>query len=159
MNKLNRLILSLPLLIALQSHAQQNTLSSGGEAKGTNGTVSYSIGQVDYVNETNVSGSVYQGVQQPYSIAVLTGEEVLNIDLEMKIYPNPAVHQLTLFANAFDSHQYLYQLIDINGIMLQSGNVSNKETKILMHQYQTAIYLLKIIENNFEVKTFKIVKN
>lgn len=156
---MNRLILSVPLLIAIQSHAQQNTVSSGGEAIGTNGTISYSIGQVDYVSETNLSGSVYQGVQQPYSITVVTGEEVLNIDLEMKIYPNPAVHQLTLLANAFDSHQYLYQLIDINGIMLQSGNVLNKETKILMHQYQTAIYLLKIIENNIEVKTFKIVKN
>jgi hypothetical protein len=40
-----------------QTVAQQNTVASGGDYNGSNGTVSFSIGQIDYLNITNANGN------------------------------------------------------------------------------------------------------
>ena len=54
------------LLIGIQQlQAQDAIANSGGNATGSNGTVSYTVGQVAYTSQTGASGSVAQGVQQP----------------------------------------------------------------------------------------------
>lgn len=70
----------------------QNAIpATGGNASGSGGSVSYSVGQVTYLINTGTSGSVAQGVQQPYEISVVTGiEEASGIELEFSVYPNPA---------------------------------------------------------------------
>ena len=45
--------------------AQQTNASAGGNATGSGGTVSYTIGQQEYSSFSSVGGSVNQGVQQP----------------------------------------------------------------------------------------------
>jgi gliding motility-associated-like protein len=62
-----RLILFLFFSISFCSiFAQQNTLSAGGEATGSAGSLSYSIGQVDYENASDAVGSMELGVQHAY---------------------------------------------------------------------------------------------
>ena len=51
-------------------HAQENTTAAGGEATGSGGTASYSVGQVVYTTVTGTNGSVAQGVQHPYEISI-----------------------------------------------------------------------------------------
>ena len=48
--------------------AQESPTAAGGEATGSGGTASYSIGQVVYTTNTGTNGSVAQGVQQPFVI-------------------------------------------------------------------------------------------
>lgn len=59
----------IPLLLLTvgigQLQAQNIVLASGGNAMGTGGSVSYSIGQLDYISVSGSYGSVSQGVQQP----------------------------------------------------------------------------------------------
>jgi len=45
--------------------AQQAILAAGGEATGAGGTVSFSVGQIDYIEATGGGGKANQGVQQP----------------------------------------------------------------------------------------------
>jgi len=53
--------------------------------------VSYAIRQVVYTINTGTNGSAAQGVQQPYEISVVTAiEEVMDISIEMVVFPNPA---------------------------------------------------------------------
>ena len=63
--------LILPFLIVLGhlAVAQQSPVSAGGDAKGTTGTISFSIGQL--VDDTYSSGSntVTEGLQQPYEVS------------------------------------------------------------------------------------------
>lgn len=54
-------------------YAQQNIVASGGQATGAGGTVSYSIGQMDYISVTGAGGSITQGVQQVDSKHTLSG--------------------------------------------------------------------------------------
>ena len=51
--------------------AQESPTATVGEATGTGGTASYSVGQVVYTTTTGTNGSVAQGVQQPFEISGL----------------------------------------------------------------------------------------
>ena len=80
-------------------YAQNNTVASGGQANGSGGTSSYSVGQINYSSYTGSSGSVTQGVQQPYEISVVTSIKNIAIDLKAQIYPNPTTDKLILSIN------------------------------------------------------------
>lgn len=58
--------LFIALLISGRIHAQQNTVTAGGEAVGIGGTSSYSIGQVFYTTLSGGNASAGAGVQQTY---------------------------------------------------------------------------------------------
>ncbi|WP_159476557.1 T9SS type A sorting domain-containing protein [Dyadobacter sp. 3J3] len=53
------------------SVAQQANVSSGGNATGSGGSVSYSLGQIFYTSVAVSNGKVSQGVQQPFDSAPL----------------------------------------------------------------------------------------
>jgi hypothetical protein len=140
--------------------AQEVVAASGGNATGTGGFVSYTVGQVAYTTSTNTSGTVTQGVQQPYEIYVVTEiEDATGVSLEIVIYPNPASDFLKLLVEDGKLENLSYQIYDINGDLLQIGDLVGKETVIQMRKLLPAAYYLKISDNQEEIKTFKIIKN
>ena len=140
--------------------AQESVNAAGGDAKGSGGSVSYSIGQVTYQTHTGTNGSVAQGVQQPYEISIVTNlEEAKVIKLSVSAYPNPVTDYLTLRIDEFDISKYSYQLYDINGRTLQIEKITGNQTIILMSNLVPAIYFIKVKQGKKEVKTFKIIKN
>ena len=167
MKKLIILFLSLMLagpaltyLQAQQIHASVN--ASGGNASGTGGSVSYSVGQVFNTTAFGTNGSVSEGVQQPFEISVLSGMDITGIDLYYAVYPNPTSGKLTLKLDASttpDIRSMRYQLYDVNGKMLQNDRLTEYETSIEMSNFNSATYFLKVTKNNKEVKLFKIIKN
>ena len=120
--------------------------------------VAYSVGQIVYTTYTGSNGSVAQGVQQPYEISITTGLLETDIKLNLSAYPNPTTNYLMLQIDNYDK-ALSYQLYDIGGKLLESNTVVANSTTIKMEQMPTGTYLLKVIQNNKEVKTFKIIKN
>jgi len=141
-------------------HAQSAILVTGGTAGGNEGSVSYSAGQVAYTTITGSAGSVAQGVQQPYVVTVETGFEEVNVaDPGITAYPNPVTDFLFLNIDDYDQvGQLSYQLISINGKLLESKEVLSDQTKIFLGYLQPATYFLKVTKGIREVKTFKILK-
>jgi hypothetical protein len=140
--------------------AQEGIPASGGDASGSGGSASYSVGQIVYTTNTGTNGSVAQGVQQPFEISVVSGfEEAEGISLRCSVYPNPTKDYLVLKVENFDNENLSYQLIDINGKYLENKLIEGNETSIVMSNLVPATYFLKVTQNNKEVKTFKIVKN
>ena len=138
-------------------HAQETVLPTGGEATGTGGTASYSVGQVVYTTATGTNGSVAQGVQQPFEISTTVGINETTINLEMSVYPNPTTNYLTLKTD--DNANLSYQLIDMQGKVIESKNVVSNPSNISLEGQPKAIYFLNVVNNNQVVKTFKIIKN
>ena len=139
--------------------AQQATVTSGGNATGSGGNISYSIGQVTYKTQTGTTGIITQGVQQPFEIMTLSGEEFTSIVLEAVVYPNPTTSTVNLIVKNYALENLNYQLFDINGKIIEDNKVLNQETTINLEGYANAIYILKLNDNKKEVKTFKIIKN
>ena len=139
--------------------AQETVPVSGGNATGTGGTASYTVGQIVNITNTGTTGTSAQGVQQPYEISVVTGiDEALEIMLEMVVYPNPATDFLKLNLGDYDGENLRYQLYDINGSIILTDKIEVQETDISMQTLKPSTYFLKVIQGNKEIKTFKIIK-
>ena len=152
------LLLFVPGLTVVQ--AQTSIPASGGNASGGGGTVSYTVGQIVYTKNNGSNGSSIQGVQQPYEISVVTGiEAAKDISLEIMVYPNPATDFVKLKIKNYEVLNLRYQLYDINARLLHDSKVEGNETNIVMSNYVSTTYFLKVTDNNKVIKTFKIIKN
>ncbi len=145
--------------LGLTAQAQQATTATGGNASGSGGTVAYSVGQIIYATNTGTTGSVAQGVHQPYEISIVLGIEVNSINLELTAYPNPTTNYLTLNVGNSKLSTLNFQLYDISGKLIESRKIMSSSEIIVMENLPSATYFLKASNNNKEVKTFKIVKN
>lgn len=158
-----RLKLSAILLLGLGLtglQAQESVNATGGNASGSGGSVSYSIGQVAYQTHTGTNGSVVQGVQQPYEISVVTGiEDGKGINILVSAYPNPTTDYLTLSIDGIDISNLSYQLYNMNGKLILNEKITGNQTSIVMRTLVPATYFVKVIQRNKDVKVFKIIKN
>ncbi len=144
--------------------AQTSVNATGGDASGSGGSVSYSVGQVVYTTSSGTNGSVAEGVQQPYEISVLTGlEEARGISLEVTAYPNPTTDYITLIVDnsvktIHDLSQLSYQLYDMNGKLLQNEKITGNQTSVVMSHLAPATYFVRVISGHRPIKEFKIIK-
>jgi Secretion system C-terminal sorting domain len=140
-------------------HAQQTILSANNNATGSGGTVTYSVGQVAFITKTGVSGTITEGMQQPYEILYMTGiEEEKGITLDCILYPNPATVNVKLKIENHEIKNLNYQLYNMSGLLLQNLKIENNETTIPMDGLEHATYFLKVTENNKALQTFRIIK-
>jgi hypothetical protein len=156
--RLSLLLASFSLFIQLLQ-AQQTITTTGANAVGTGGTISYTIGQVAYIIISGTNGSVVQGVQQPFEISVVTSADYRPmIDLLVLVYPNPTDSYLKMITEIDDYTGISYRLCDINGVTLQEKNITGRETGINMGNLSSSIYFLKISKDGSDIKVFKIIK-
>lgn len=144
----------------IKMQAQETTTVSGGNANGNDSSVSYTVGQVAYTVNSGTIGTVTQDVQQPYEISVVSGiEEAKGVNLMCSVHPNPDTDFLTLKVENCDIENLYYELYNVKGGILENKKIEANETIINMNGLVPSAYFLKGIQNNKEVKTFKIVKN
>lgn len=157
-----RTILILMLFVTiLSTKAQEAVSTTGGDATGSGGNSSYTIGQVVYTTQTGTNGnSISQGVQQPFEISVITGiEEANGISLNISTYPNPTTDYLTVKVENYNTENLQYLIFDINGKLLQTEKATGQETQIQTSQLVPAHYFVKVLDNKKEIKVFKIIKS
>lgn len=69
------------IFLANSSMAQQGNVAAGGDATGTGGSMSYSIGQVDYLMYSSEQGSLSLGLQQPCIFTIPPVYEIPDITI------------------------------------------------------------------------------
>lgn len=147
------------LLFNYSVQAQESVNGSGGEATGTGGTASYSVGQVVYQTHTGTSNSEAQGVQQPYEISVISSTTTIkDKDFNCKVYPNPSVEYLIIELEEL-SKDMQYALYSVDGKLLKSSMISDQKSSLSMQEYVPATYLLELKKGDENIQTFKIIKN
>ena len=147
------------LLLGNFTQAQESSNSSGGNATGNGGNVSFSIGQVLYTENSGNSGSISQGVQHTYEIYTVSINET-NLDISLTAFPNPTTENLTLQINDFKNEKLIYQLFDIQGKLIYNGQIIEKQTKINTANLPNASYFIHIVnQENKKVQSFQIIKN
>lgn len=141
-------------------YSQQTVIITGNNSSGSGGSVSYSVGEINYTENSSATGSVIQGVQQPFEILVVNSipgfEGML---LQCSAFPNPTRDNLNLVIENNQIENLLYQLYDINGKLIEIKKVDSNKTTISMQQLVSSTYFLKVLQGNTVVKTFKIIKN
>ena len=153
-------IILLGFAIPLFTNAQEAETAAGGNITGSSGSVSYTLGQMDYTSIIGSAGIITQGVQQPFDILVVNDiKEAKDIYLKCSVFPNPANEFINLRIESYNIENLSFQLYDINGKLLENKKIESNETSISMKNLVQATYFLKVTDNNKEIKTFKIIKN
>jgi hypothetical protein len=141
-------------------YAQEVTAAAGGDASGSGGTASYTVGQVSYITNAGTGGSVAQGVQQAYVVSIVSEiDESNDITLRFSAYPNPVTGILTLRIEGNIHIRYVVSLYDVKGICLENKDTEGIETDIDLSKLVPSTYFLKVTNDNKVLKTFKILKN
>ena len=138
-------------------YSQENIPASGGEAAGSGGSSSYSVGQLVYTTNTG-SGTVTQGVQQSVELYTLSNPELTTVNLTAVAYPNPTSDYVVLVISDTNLTNLSYTLYDLQGKVVAKGLTAQVNTQIDMQSLATGTYVLKVNQNNQELKKFKIIK-
>ena len=140
-------------------YAQAAVLTAGGEASGSGGTASYSVGYLVYTPAIGTGGTVTTGPQQPLEIFRLASATVTGAPFSCALYPNPTVGRVTLILNSGSHKDYSFQLYDALGRALVAQPLNGTTTLISLEQFPANTYLLRVIGKKKDVQVFKIIKN
>ncbi len=147
------------VLLATQLVCSQEAIPvSGGEASGSLGSGSYTVGQVFYTTHTAATGSVSQGVQHPFEFQTLSNAALTTVNLTAVSYPNPTKDFIILKITDSALNNLQYTLFDVNGKSIASGSITESSTQIQLKHLSIGAYILKVSQQNQSLKTFKILK-
>lgn len=140
--------------------SQSSIVTSGGSTKTDEGSISISVGQVDYLNASTDKFSINAGVQQPdiYQHEKTNKREVSNLLIKIKAYPNPTTDEFTVFIEN-DENWYSFVMTNVEGELIYQGKLKNN-SKLSLSNQPIGTYLLKIYTDKRQKKfiTIKIIK-
>lgn len=149
--------------IGLAGIAQEAIPTAGGDASGSGGSASYTVGQLAFTTISGITGLVIQGVQQPYEITITKESgDAAKLGIECLVYPNPVTDQLRLRVDMNNGQNFStlsYRLYSFNGTLLLQNRITDKETVIPVQHLSMSAYVLQIYDNTNVLVEFTIIKN
>lgn len=139
--------------------AQSNIVASGGNASGTGGSVSYSIGQIDYTSSSGTTGTLNQGVQQPYEFYALNGINEIGGSFSLILGPNPTTNELILSVSDYAENDLEYWLSDMNGKLIIAKTSLSTSAVVNLENCAPGMYHLYISNKNKQLNSYKIIKH
>ena len=142
---------------SIQSYGQQIIGAAGTTTTTSEGSVSYTVGEIAVQTTETATVSSFEGVQQAYEIYKV-GVTELALGSSINVYPNPTNDKLIL--NTTNLNKNLsYELYDSQGKLKQECASFSDGHTLLMTEFVNAVYYLKIFSDNQPIQTFKIIKN
>lgn len=142
------------LLSSSAVFAQKNTVATGGDASGSGGSASYTVGQIDYINVDNGAHNMNAGVQQPYEFYTV-GIEELTFNIEL--FPNPSQDELHLTLEQFtDLNCKIYEA---NGRIIEERKTLGADNVFQVSTWAKGMYNLVLFNKDKSVQNIKIIKN
>jgi hypothetical protein len=152
---MKKIILSFLLLFPIMGHSQNIDLevtgSAGGYFENSNGTISWTIGEVVTYTATSNDYLLTQGFHQG-SLEVSTLLKNAVGIYNLKVYPNPVRDKLTIKTG---EPNHSYRIVDINGKTVKTGKMENKTETIDFYCLPVGMYFLQI----GQVETHQIIKH
>lgn len=142
----------------LTGFSQANTVSAGGDASGSGGTSSYSIGQIDYISSMSSTGKMDQGNQQPYELYLLNLTDEDQNHFTLTIGPNPTFDKLNLSLQGDVQEDLYFEIVDVEGRILHAKIKLLKEQTIRMDHIASGNYFLTVYKNTDIVKSYQLIK-
>lgn len=140
--------------------AQADLVSAGGNGSFGSHAVSFTLGQAFAAVVDAETGSVYQGVQQPYELFVVALDREPGADFSLRVFPNPTAGWLVLeLPEPFSAEEELrYVLQDIQGRALDVRDFTGSHTEILMQHHPPGAYVLSVFRNHRFLQSFQVIK-
>lgn len=147
------------LLLASCVHSQRGPVAGGGDGNGAGGSVSFSLGQVDYMTVSGGGAVVMAGLQQPHELFIILGIDDGEARFDFSVYPNPTAEIVRLDLGGRASKQLRVELSDVHGKVLLRQALCADETTISLADFAQATYFLAVVQGETILQSFKIIKN
>lgn len=140
------------------SHAQNSIVATGDDGQNSFGSVSYTIGQIDYVSIYGTAGNISEGVQQPYESFILFTDKTEEI--YFRIFPNPTTDFISIFTNDIMDTGLNCNIKSMDGKILHHEEiVTELEKRINVQNIPSGMYILQVnFQNRTKIKTIKFIK-
>ena len=150
-------LLIFTLLTAQISFGQSNTVAGGGDLSGVGGSISYTVGQIDYQAISSATGILTQGVQQPYEILSIDINTLLTFHKTFNaiLYPNPSIGVVKIKITEESWDNLSYELYNLQGKLIQTAELSAAITSIDISTIEDGSYYLRIQNSGQILKNFK----
>ena len=155
--KLNALLAGLLLVPSGVLYGQTATLTAGGEASGTGGAVSFSIGQVADMTAAGSGGMTSQGVQQPYD-DVSTVVEGPDPAFAVLAFPTITADLVSVDVPDGQADAWSLRVTDAQGRIVVQRAMHGARTELSLASLATGTYHLMVIADDTPAGTFTIVK-
>ena len=147
----------IPILAASQLAAQSAVVASGGDAVSSSGSVSFSIGQISNAQATASTGSLSEGVQQPFEFFEVTVNEVLR-EIGISLFPNPALTDVMIELPTFQEG-IVARFYSSNGSLIEEVNIFSKSTSVNVRNWAASTYYMQLSDSSGNTSTYKLVKH
>ncbi|MDR0619040.1 MAG: T9SS type A sorting domain-containing protein [Bacteroidales bacterium] len=140
--------------IPVHTCGQSSVNTGGNNITHSTGKISYSIGEIFYQTDNNIS----QGVQQGYKIEVITVRHEKINDFLIYACPNPTKNIITLSLPNSGIKDYSCKIYDNSGREIIRKDIISGETSVDLSRFTQGIYFLRVYRLGREIKVFKIIK-
>lgn len=143
------------ILVSLSfiSRGQQGIVSAGGDASGSGGSISYSVGQVVYSNNDFVN----EGLQQPFEIFIISVDDSF-LAVQLNLYPNPTSQELFIEMNNF-SEGITANVYDADGSLIDTIRLRSAKTSIPVRDWAAATYFVRLTDEAGRSAGYSVVKH
>lgn len=153
-----RINVAVAALIALSASAQNAVVPTGAEGTGSGGTLSYTIGQVAFNRPGSLSGTVAEGVQQPFEVfSTSIADEATQV--HATITPNATGTGVEVMLGAPLNGPVRVELTDATGRLLMTDRMKGSSIAVPMEALPAALYLVSLEHEGRTIASFKIIKN
>ena len=149
------LLFSILFLFSIVSMGQQSVVASGGDATGSSGSISYSVGQIAYTHSP--TGNLNEGVQQPFEIFITSVDDSF-YEFQLNLYPNPTSQELIVEMKNY-SDGISASIYDIEGRLIQEIDLLSAVTSIPVSNWAAASYFIRLTDKAGRSAGYQVVKH
>ncbi|GAB4295708.1 MAG: hypothetical protein Kow0068_20270 [Marinilabiliales bacterium] len=159
---MKNLFLLLLIIAAVQLYSQPLTpevVSSAGDYfESPSAKISWTLGECMTETYNNSNNVITQGFQQT-NLTLINIEDRLPVNINCKIYPNPASDKINIEFEGDINYNYTISILDINGKTVYIEDSKKSITSIDVSSLKPATYYLNVfdIENKISLK-YKLLK-
>jgi|WetSurMetagenome_2_1015567.scaffolds.fasta_scaffold93229_1 hypothetical protein len=121
--------------------------------------------KMEYPAETffgwiNISATTESIIAKESAICGLTVgiNKTENKNKQIQIFPNPCRDELNLKFNSVHNNDFNFEIINLLGKIVLSGNIQNNSLKINTSQLDSGYYILRMTNGNGELSTVSFIK-
>ena len=141
-------------LILHSVNAQSNIVTGGGDANSSTGSVSYSIGQIDFQYGLSADYSVSEGVQQTYSFDTALSIDDIQYDFQLSIWPNPSADEMNIEYTTSYELPLSLKVTDVKGAVVANRSVTEGQYSLNVNTWAAGTYYISL-SNGEAVKFIK----
>ena len=146
-----------------QSIAPQSVNSSGTKMTQSNGSLSFTVGELVVLSQTDVEGNTLGGgFTVGATLTTVIIQETDAASMDVNVYPNPTTELINIQINHSTADQIVISITDLHGKEVYSGKYAGISNVIGINtaSYATGAYMLTLKNlNNRVLGTYKIIKH